>query len=51
VVTGHTHRPAVLEMGGVRILNPGSPTNPRGSMPSVAVAEFGDTLEVELVRV
>jgi hypothetical protein len=51
VVTGHTHTPAVVEMGGVMIINPGSPTTPRRSSPSVAIAEFGDALEVEILRV
>ncbi len=51
VVTGHTHAPALLEVGGVMIVNPGSPTTPRRSPPSVAIAEFGDALEVDVVRV
>ncbi len=51
VVTGHTHRAALVEMGGVRIINPGSPTNPRGGYPSVAIADFGDSVRVELLRV
>jgi hypothetical protein len=51
VVTGHTHRATLVEVGGVMIINPGSPTTPRRSYPSVAIAEFGDALEVEVVRV
>jgi len=51
IVTGHTHAPALVERGGVRIVNPGSPTNPRRSFPSVAVAEFGEGMRVEFVRV
>ncbi len=51
VITGHTHRAALVEIGGVMIINPGSPTTPRRSLPSVVIAEFGDALEVEVVRV
>ncbi|WP_457555742.1 YfcE family phosphodiesterase [Candidatus Pyrohabitans sp.] len=51
IITGHTHAPALLEVGGVMIINPGSPTTPRRSLPSVAIAEFGEELEVEVVRV
>lgn len=31
VVAGHTHRPAAVDAGGVTLLNPGSPTEPRGA--------------------
>ncbi|RME92548.1 MAG: metallophosphoesterase, partial [Verrucomicrobia bacterium] len=42
VVFGHTHQPADLVREGVRFINPGSPTKPRGdSPPSVAVLELG----------
>lgn len=38
VVHGHTHMPRDEEIGGVRYVNPGSPTRPRGgSEPSVAL--------------
>ena len=52
VVFGHTHRPCDETIGGVRYLNPGSPTYPRGgSGPSCMVAEVSDgaLASVELV--
>ncbi len=37
VVSGHTHRPHLLNVDGTWIFNPGSPTDPRGG----ASASFG----------
>ncbi len=37
VVTGHTHRPAVHDDGGIVIVNPGSHADPRGHRPGYAV--------------
>lgn len=43
VVHGHTHIPKDVEKNGVRYVNPGSPTRPRGgSEPSVALMEVAD---------
>lgn len=39
VVFGHTHRPAIVETGPVTLLNPGSPTRPRGGPPTHAVLD------------
>ena len=36
VVSGHTHRPAVVETGDVTLLNPGSHADPRGATPAHA---------------
>lgn len=36
VVYGHSHRAEVTWEGGVLYLNPGSPTRPRGGIPSAA---------------
>jgi uncharacterized protein len=33
IVSGHTHRPQLLNRDGTWILNPGSPTDPRGGTP------------------
>ena len=37
VVSGHTHRPQLLNVDGIWMFNPGSPTDPRGGAP----ASFG----------
>lgn len=39
VVFGHTHRPALVETGRITLLNPGSPTRPRGGPPTHAVLD------------
>lgn len=52
VVCGHTHRPRCEWHGRTLVLNPGSPTRPRGGTPpSVAVLEISEDggLEVLLV--
>lgn len=51
-VCGHTHRAKVLDMGGCLVVNPGSPTFPRGSrgatMARMMVAG-GRVLSVEVI--
>ena len=42
VVHGHTHRPRLVEAGAVHLLNPGSPTDPRGFRPGFATVESTD---------
>ncbi|APX97388.1 metallophosphoesterase [Natronorubrum daqingense] len=39
VVSGHTHRPTVIETDDVLLLNPGSHADPRGNRPGFAVLE------------
>jgi uncharacterized protein len=39
VVSGHTHRPTVVETDDVVLLNPGSHAQPRGNRPGFAVLE------------
>jgi putative phosphoesterase len=54
VVHGHTHVPKDIVKNGVRYINPGSPTYPRGgSEPSVAVMEIanGDVKAVKFIEV
>ena len=43
VISGHTHRPAIVEKEGVIYLNPGSASQPRGgAMPSYALLTITD---------
>ncbi|MXV62835.1 YfcE family phosphodiesterase [Natronorubrum sp. JWXQ-INN-674] len=39
VVSGHTHRPTVIETEDALLLNPGSHADPRGNRPGFAVLE------------
>ncbi|WP_254808404.1 metallophosphoesterase [Natronosalvus amylolyticus] len=39
VVFGHTHRPRILDLEDVVLLNPGSHTQPRGNRPGFATVE------------
>ncbi|WP_254766414.1 metallophosphoesterase [Salinilacihabitans rarus] len=39
VVSGHTHRPTVVDAGDVVLCNPGSHARPRGNRPGFAVLE------------
>ncbi|MCL2386257.1 MAG: YfcE family phosphodiesterase, partial [Defluviitaleaceae bacterium] len=44
---GHTHIPEMRECGGVFIMNPGSPSCPRGgSKASYGIVEISDTGEI-----
>ncbi len=42
VVSGHTHRPAVVDADGVVLLNPGSHADPRGNRAAFAELEPDD---------
>ncbi|MGQ3412638.1 metallophosphoesterase [Natrinema sp. LN54] len=48
VVSGHTHRPTVVETDETVLLNPGSHADPRGNRPGFAVLEEGDDGEEAL---
>ncbi|WP_394740661.1 metallophosphoesterase [Natronococcus roseus] len=49
VVSGHSHRPTVVETDDVVLLNPGSHAQPRGNRPGFAVLERdGDELSGEI---
>ncbi|TYL39851.1 YfcE family phosphodiesterase [Natronococcus pandeyae] len=49
VVSGHSHRPSVVETDDVLLLNPGSHAQPRGNRPGFAVLEeAGDELVGEI---
>lgn len=42
VVSGHSHRPGVVDAGDVTLLNPGSHADPRGGTPAHAELEAVD---------
>jgi len=49
VMTGHTHRPGIGQFGGLRVVNPGSHADPRGSRPAYAtVGRNGRDVHVQL---
>ncbi|MDG5757852.1 metallophosphoesterase [Natronococcus sp. A-GB1] len=49
VVSGHSHRPTVVETDDIVLLNPGSHVQPRGNRPGFAVLERdGDELSGEI---
>ncbi len=48
MIFGHTHRPFLNEFGGVILLNPGSPTLPRFSLPSYAEIVIEDFIEIQI---
>lgn len=51
VVFGHSHRPAIQRVGTVLAVNPGSAGPPRfGSTPTLAIADLGAEIRVELVE-
>ena len=49
MVYGHTHIPIIVREGNLLVVNPGSPSKPRGgNQPSVVVATFdGQRIEAE----
>ena len=53
-ICGHTHRPLVErdKRYGTLVMNPGSPTHPRASGPSMGriMAEEGQVLSAEIIR-
>ncbi len=47
---GHTHIPKIEERRGIVVVNPGSPSLPKGGFPpTFAVVDFGDVLKVEIL--
>lgn len=38
ILFGHTHRAGIHEAGGCKLMNPGSPSEPRGAKPSYGLA-------------
>lgn len=52
LITGHTHWAFIKEVGDFILLNPGSPTVPRMSDPSVMLIEvLNNTLQSEIVKI
>ena len=50
MITGHTHQASIQQVKDVLLLNPGSPTQPRMSEPSVMLVEInGSEVEAEIV--
>lgn len=52
LVSGHTHWPFIKEVGDVLLLNPGSPTVPRLSDPSIMLIEINKKkLDAQIVKI
>ena len=52
LITGHTHASFIKEVGNILLLNPGSPTVPRMSDPSVMVLEIKDKkLDARIIKI
>ncbi len=52
LISGHTHIPFIKEVGDMLLLNPGSPTVPRLSDPSVMVVEVDDKgLDARIIKI
>jgi hypothetical protein len=50
LIFGHTHRPLVKEGGNILYINPGSPTNPLFTRPSVALLKIRkDNIKAEII--
>ena len=51
LISGHTHQPFIRELEDMVLLNPGSPTVPRLTDPSVMVLRIdGEKLDAEIIR-
>jgi putative phosphoesterase len=52
LITGHTHTSFIKEIGNMIFLNPGSPTVPRMSDPSVMVIEIeDDNIDATIIKI
>ena len=52
LISGHTHWSFIKDVGGVLLLNPGSPTVPRLSDPSVMLLEIeNQKIDSEIIKV
>ena len=52
LITGHTHSPFIKQLDEILLLNPGSPTVPRMSDPSVMVLEVTkNKLESKIIKI
>ena len=51
LISGHTHQPFIRELEDMILLNPGSPTVPRLTDPSVMVLRIeGEKLDAKIIR-
>jgi putative phosphoesterase len=51
LISGHTHQPFIRELEDMILLNPGSPTVPRLTDPSVMLLRIdGEKLDAEIIR-
>ena len=52
LINGHTHRPKIETMNDILFVNPGSPTNPRLSDPTVMLMKIEDgNVDIEAIKV
>ena len=53
ILYGHTHVPLILKENGIIIMNPGSPTNPRGleGKLTFGLIEIGENIEFNIIEI
>ncbi|ADP77275.1 phosphodiesterase, MJ0936 family [Methanothermus fervidus DSM 2088] len=52
LLSGHTHHPFIEEVDNIKLLNPGSPTVPRFSVPTVMLLNISEKdIEAEIIKV
>ena len=51
LITGHTHSPRIVENDGTWIVNPGSPTVPQISNPTLIVGEIDSEVKLSVVQI
>ncbi len=52
LVSGHTHQPLIEQIDDVLLLNPGSPTQPRLTDPTVMLLEIEEgNVEAEIIKI
>jgi putative phosphoesterase len=52
LITGHTHWAFINEIDEILLLNPGSPTVPRMSDPTVMLLKIeGSTIDSEIIKI
>ena len=52
LVTGHSHQPLIEKVGDILLLNPGSPTVPRLTNPTVMLLNIeDDDVDAEIIKV
>lgn len=52
MISGHTHQPLIKQEGDVLLLNPGSPTQPRMTEPSVMLLNINKKdVDAEIIKI